>query len=106
VTSSRNTEPLDGETNGQLAGGAAVDNLYQSKGGCVDKKHCVGCRDNFYNGNNDLGVRQCWSLKSAKLVMRKEVHVDQVPPWNQEARELPDCYRKPRFIYVDPSRKY
>ena len=31
---------------------------------------CIGCRNNFYNGNNNLGVKQCWSLKSARKVKR------------------------------------
>jgi hypothetical protein len=35
-----------------------------------DKTLCQGCRDNFYNGNNPLGVKECWSFKSAKVVKR------------------------------------
>jgi hypothetical protein len=70
----------------------------------MDKKHCSGCRDNFYNGNNDLGVSQCWSLKDAKLIMRKEVHIDQVPPWNQKAKMLPNCYHREQFVYVRPDQ--
>lgn len=34
------------------------------------RKMCVGCRQNFYNGNNDMGVKECWSLRSAKKVRR------------------------------------
>lgn len=33
-------------------------------------KHCIGCRNNFYNGHNNIGVSCCWSLKSAKVVTR------------------------------------
>lgn len=33
-------------------------------------KLCSGCRDNFYNGNNNLKVKECWSLKSARKVRR------------------------------------
>lgn len=33
-------------------------------------KMCFGCRENFYNGNNNVGVKECWNLKSAKLVKR------------------------------------
>lgn len=29
---------------------------------------CVGCRNNFYNGNNSYDIQRCWSLKSARLV--------------------------------------
>ena len=71
----------------------------------MDKDYCVGCRDNFYNGNNNLGVKECWCLKDAKLVMKKEVHIDQAPPWNQKAEKFPDCYRKSKFVYVEADRK-
>ncbi len=33
-------------------------------------KLCVGCRQNFYNGNNTIGVAECWSLKSARICKR------------------------------------
>ena len=32
------------------------------------KVQCSGCRDNFYNGNNDLGVKECWMFKDAVVV--------------------------------------
>jgi hypothetical protein len=35
-----------------------------------DTTHCQGCSENFYNGNNPLGVTQCWHLKSARIVNR------------------------------------
>lgn len=66
---------------------------------------CSGCRNNFYNGNNGLGVKRCWSFEDAKLVMKKEVHIDQKPPWTQRARLLPHCYHRPRHVYVTPERK-
>lgn len=66
-------------------------------------QHCAGCRNDFYNGKNDLGVTQCWSLKSAKLVRRKEVPINQRPPWNQEAREFFNCYHRPGYVYVEPN---
>lgn len=34
------------------------------------KSLCSGCRDNFYNGNNELGVSECWSYKNARVVKR------------------------------------
>jgi hypothetical protein len=71
----------------------------------MDKKHCAGCRDDFYNGNNPYGIKECWMLKSAKLILRKEVHINQVPPWNQAPKKLPSCYRKPQFVYVGPEAK-
>ncbi len=67
---------------------------------------CAGCRNDFYNGNNELGVKRCWSFDDAKLVKKKEVHIDQRPPWTQRARLLPDCYHKERRVYVSPERKW
>ena len=31
---------------------------------------CVGCCENFYNGQNPYGVKECWSLRRAKVVTR------------------------------------
>jgi hypothetical protein len=70
----------------------------------MDRKHCRGCRNDFYNGRQNFNGNECWSLKTAKIVWRKEVHIDQVPPWTQKARRLPDCYHAPRHVYVDPKR--
>lgn len=69
-------------------------------------RYCSGCRDNFYNGNNPYGFEECWNLKDAKVVWKKEVHIDQRPPWNQKAKRVLNCYRKPRHVYVDPKRTY
>ena len=55
------------------------------------RKYCPGCRDNFYNGNNNIGVKECWALESSKVVFRKFVHVDQRPPWKQKAVRTLDC---------------
>lgn len=70
----------------------------------MNKSHCAGCHDDFYNipGNSSTG--ECWSLSTAKLVFKKEVSIDQRPPWTQKAKELPDCYHRPRFVYVKPDQ--
>lgn len=75
----------------------------------MDRKHCSGCRDNFYNYtpmvlNVKDGKPQCWSLPEAKLMMRKRVHINQRPPWTQPAEKLPHCYTAPQFVFVDPGR--
>ena len=69
-------------------------------------KYCSGCREDFYNGNNDMGIKECWHLKSAKLVLKKEVHIDQRPPWKQKPRRFLSCYKRPRHIYVGPNEEY
>ena len=70
----------------------------------MDPKYCAGCEDNFYNGNNPYNVKQCWGLETAKLIQRKKVHVDQVPPWNQEAGTYPSCYKQKRYVFVKPEQ--
>jgi len=65
-------------------------------------KHCAGCYNNDYNHGLG-GATECWALKSMKLIKRKAVHVDQVPPWNQKAKLTPSCHRKPHHIYVGPN---
>lgn len=66
----------------------------------MNPKHCVGCYNDFYN--DGFKGTKCWSLKTAKMVWKKEVDVDQLPPWNQKAKRLPSCYRKQRCVYVEP----
>ena len=71
----------------------------------MDKSKCAGCYNNDYNHGLG-GAKECWNFKAAKLIMRKEVHVDQRPPWNQKARMFPNCYQKSRYVYVRPDQKY
>ncbi len=35
--------------------------------------YCAGCRDDFYNGHNNLGVHECWSLAKARIVTRYRI---------------------------------
>jgi hypothetical protein len=72
----------------------------------MKQSDCTGCRENFYNGNNDLGVTRCWNFESASLILRKEVHINQVPPWTQEPIMKPSCYRRTGYIYVKPTQTY
>ena len=69
----------------------------------MDKKHCSGCNDNFYNGNNPHGIKECWMLKSAKVIWRKKVPMNQRPPWSQAAIQVPKCYKQSGYIFVPPS---
>ncbi len=67
-------------------------------------KHCTGCHDNFYNngGNSLKKDGLCWSIHSAKLVMRKRVHIHQRPPWNQKAQKYLDCIHGNGYVYIAP----
>ena len=71
----------------------------------MTKTNCIGCYNNGYNHGLG-GSEECWHFKNAKLIWRKEVHIDQVPPWKQKAKRFPDCYSKQRYAYVKPDREY
>lgn len=62
----------------------------------MDKRHCVGCDSNFYNGNNPLGIKECWCLKDAKIVTRYRIgwNVPQNRKENFVEVKVPDCYRQ------------
>jgi hypothetical protein len=66
------------------------------------KSMCSGCHENFYNGHNDYGIKECWSFKSARVVKKKLVHKDHVPPWDHAAVTTLSCYRKPDHVSVGP----
>lgn len=68
-------------------------------------KHCSGCHDDFYNHGGG-GSYECWMLDGAKLIFKKEVSIDQRPPWKQKAKRFLSCYHRPRYIYVDSKREY
>lgn len=64
---------------------------------------CRGCRDDFYNGHNELGVQRCWSLKSATVVERVAIYVDRCPPYkNMKAEKTLSCHSRPRHVMVKP----
>src|SRR5438128_47461 len=68
----------------------------------MDKKHCAGCEDDFYNGKNPLGVKECWSLKDAEVVTRYSIGTWTEPTRPGAFREVqrPNCYhRKGEHFY-------
>ena len=65
------------------------------------REHCTGCEDNFYNGNNDLGVNECWSLDNMKLIKRKRVGINDVPPWTWKPQKYPSCYRQRGYVFIN-----
>ena len=40
-----------------------------------DKRLCLGCDSNFYNGNNPFWIKECWHFKDAKVVTRYRIGV-------------------------------
>ena len=71
----------------------------------MKKSDCSGCYNDVYN-HGCGGAKECWSFKDAKIVWRKEIHVDQMPPFKQKAKRLPSCYYRQRYVYFDPKRMY
>lgn len=41
-----------------------------------DKKYCIGCDSDFYNGKNSLGIKECWHFKNAKVEVRYAIGVN------------------------------
>jgi hypothetical protein len=70
---------------------------------------CEGCHDNFYNGNNKLGVKECWSLKSAKVVRRwrQGWWTDGDVPGAFVEVETYNCHNEPgQFVFLDKLPKF
>lgn len=63
---------------------------------------CEGCRNNFYNGNNDLGVKECWSFKTATVCTRFRLSIH--TPMNiREAykkRKTLNCFSEKGFVHL------
>lgn len=73
-----------------------------------DKSKCSGCRNNFYNGNNSLGVSECWSLADAKLKTR--YRLPRNVPVNKKGAYVKvrvyNCYHETGYAYFDSIPNY
>ena len=67
----------------------------------MTKQNCIGCEDNFYNGNNPYGVKECWHFKSAEIIKRKKVGLNDVPPWTWKPQKYPNCYSQKGYVFID-----
>jgi len=67
------------------------------------RKLCSGCTENFYNGNNPLGVSECWHFSDAIVVHRAFIGLSWVPPWNASIERTLSCHRKNGYVSVGPS---
>ncbi len=63
-------------------------------------KLCTGCHSDFYNGNNPMGIKECWSLEEAKPVLKKKVPMDQAPPWKQPPITVLSCCHYDGYVLV------
>jgi len=74
----------------------------------MDKSKCIGCRDNFYNGNNDLGVQECWLLKKAELITRYRlsIHTPMDQRRGYQKVERPNCYGEKGYVFLKEIPEY
>lgn len=64
---------------------------------------CSGCRNDFYNGHNPYGVKQCWSFPSAVLEKRIKVGVWERPPYSaKRATWCLNCHKPDGYVQVKP----
>jgi len=74
-----------------------ADQCCQPSRDVIRTKYCVGCYNEYYNQHEP---NHCWHLPKARIIYRKEVHINDRPPWNHTPKKLPDCYRKSKHIYA------
>lgn len=55
----------------------------------MSKDKCVGCYNNDYNHGLG-GAKECWSLASAVVTLRRRVGMNDVPPWKAKPERLPN----------------
>ena len=67
----------------------------------MDKKHCRGCYNDYYNYNADGG---CWYREKAKLVWRMLIGVHERPPYKKGKKRVPDCWRGQQVTAIDPEK--
>ncbi len=63
-----------------------------------NKSMCDGCCNDIYNHPPKVGQ----NFKSAKVVSRKKVSINQVPPWNQKPIKVLDCRRESGYCLIRP----
>lgn len=66
-------------------------------------KLCRGCREDFYNGHNELGVKRCWNLASAEPVERVCVGTWDSPPYLRRVETTLSCHRPKGLTWLSPN---
>lgn len=67
----------------------------------IERKHCLGCRDDYYNGAN--APSGCWSRDSAKLKtrFRLSIHTPCSQKSGYQRMKVPDCKRQQGYVFFD-----
>jgi hypothetical protein len=62
----------------------------------IDRKHCVGCRDDFYNRSELAPNGRCWNRATAKVITRYAIGTWTQPtqPGAYTETRKPDCYHQ------------
>lgn len=66
------------------------------------KQMCNGCRNDFYNGNNDLGVSSCWSFDGATVQNKIKIPIHQRPPYHQKPIKVLSCFHQRGYVFDSP----
>lgn len=67
----------------------------------IKRKYCPSCTEDFYNNHNQYRIKECWHLKTAKLVWGKVVGIWQNPPYDKVPNERkPNCWRKKGVVFL------
>lgn len=65
------------------------------------KNMCSGCKDNFYNGNNTYGIKECWNYKNARVVKRLRVGIWDKPPYSHKPIKVLSCYSEKGYAFLE-----
>lgn len=74
------------------------------RGDAARLRRCIGCDSNFYNGNNDLGVKRCWSFATMRIVWKWAIGwwTPQGKRENFRRVQVPSCFSQTgRTAYLD-----
>ncbi len=74
----------------------------------IEKKDCLGCIDDYYNGKNTIGVTECWMFKDAEIVSKFRLHRDSSMNNRNNYQEVqkPKCYREKNFVFLGQIPEY
>ena len=63
------------------------------------KDNCVGCEDNFYNGCNPYGIKECSRFKEARKAKVCIASMNEHPPFQRVESKL-NCYHQKGYVYL------
>lgn len=67
------------------------------------KRLCAGCRENFYNGNNPIGVKECWMYKRAKVKTQYRIAIH--TPMDRKAGYVKtvglNCFNEAGYVFLE-----